>query len=728
MSLRRVTCSPGKIFNPITERCILATSPAGKRIDRSLYTALPILKSCPEEDEVFDPVSGRCIKDDTQFGRIIRAIIHHGESGGGEFYCSENKIFNPDSEMCVKVSGAVGRAMLGVNNCYVYPERDPNRIFTPTPAQVAIRDYFINELLPNPDLRGLLLFWGLGSGKTCTSAICIDAYLNTMGPEVVEQITYPSIPGLPTPPSREIRRPRRIYIITPGSLRENYLSEYCRFCGIDRDRVSQHFYFVTYNYSRAIEYAKFPSVRDLEDSLIVIDEFHNVSRGYLNGGPVMTPLVERLLQTQRSRFLLLTGTPVVGKVEELYITSKFLRPSAFSSLEEFQSYFNLRIPGVPRPYPDFYEKLYGVISYNYPQYTDPSEFPRAYEIPVYAIMSEGQYDEYFPIRQEERKARPPSPSLKYRDPERYTDLSTFYFMSTTMVRSRQRCNMLYPDINDIHTLVNAGQATREKAPADHLVEDVRTRSGKIGWIPRSFLLDRDNLLYYMPKFLQILRIIDRVPGKHVVYSEFKARYGVYMIDALLRTYRIRTLMFTGDQDDRKRRWVLEQFNGADNIDGSKFRVLLITDAGAEGQSFLEVRGLHIVEQYVNSFAIQQVKGRVIRLRSHIRLPPDQRTVNVYYYFAVTPGPAVKTQPGPQTFAERVLTDVPPERWTSDYESYFRAVSSEIGLGPTLETLQCYPLVPSVENFEESFNACYPPQALEEAERERQMETGIEEEE
>ena len=59
----------------------------------------------------------------------------------------------------------------------------------------------------------------------------------------------------------------------------------------------------------------------------------------------------------------------------------------------------------------------------------------------------------------------------------------------------------------------------------------------------------------------------------------------------------------------------------------------ITSAGAEGISLRNVRQVHIMEPYWNMVRIDQVKGRAVRICSHMDLPPEERNVEIYTYIS-----------------------------------------------------------------------------------------------
>ncbi len=70
-----------------------------------------------------------------------------------------------------------------------------------------------------------------------------------------------------------------------------------------------------------------------------------------------------------------------------------------------------------------------------------------------------------------------------------------------------------------------------------------------------------------------------------------------------------------------------------NIRGEVCALIGITAAGAEGISLKNTRSVHIMEPYWNSVRTDQVKGRAVRICSHMDLPLARRNVYVYTYCA-----------------------------------------------------------------------------------------------
>jgi len=69
-----------------------------------------------------------------------------------------------------------------------------------------------------------------------------------------------------------------------------------------------------------------------------------------------------------------------------------------------------------------------------------------------------------------------------------------------------------------------------------------------------------------------------------------------------------------------------------NLRGKLIKTIMITRAGAEGISLLNVRQVHLMEPYWNNIRIDQVIGRARRLKSHMDLPLEERNIEVFKYY------------------------------------------------------------------------------------------------
>jgi len=187
---------------------------------------------------------------------------------------------------------------------------------------------------------------------------------------------------------------------------------------------------------------------------------------------------------------------------------------------------------------------------------------------------------------------------------------------------------------------------------------------------------------YSPKYVAMLERIGAAPGSSLVYSAFLNLEGIGLFRVAMKNNgyapidmaliggqlaftpeteaslrqgpgkQPRFLTFSGAEDEQVRAAALSIFNAqfsdlpesmakiltesgyTDNKVGELCRVFCITSAGAEGLSLRNVRAVHIMEPYWNEVRVRQVKGRAIRIGSHLDLAPADRNVSIYTYVSV----------------------------------------------------------------------------------------------
>jgi hypothetical protein len=216
--------------------------------------------------------------------------------------------------------------------------------------------------------------------------------------------------------------------------------------------------------------------------------------------------------------------------------------------------------------------------------------------------------------------------------------------------------------------------------------------------------DTKRLAKYSPKYAEILKRILTAPGSSLVYSQFLDMEGIGIFSLVLQANGFHpieivkdpatgTMVFTqasidniklgkglnrfltftgasGKDNTEIRIMALKVFNAkydnesfvelppqmsqvlveagyTGNVDGSLCRAFCITAAGAEGLSLKNVRRVHIMEPFWNHVRTDQVKGRAVRICSHIDLDLADRNVEVYTYCSVfddgVTGDAVKIE-------------------------------------------------------------------------------------
>lgn len=199
------------------------------------------------------------------------------------------------------------------------------------------------------------------------------------------------------------------------------------------------------------------------------------------------------------------------------------------------------------------------------------------------------------------------------------------------------------------------------------IRDLKVSSG-------SFLIPEE-LATYSPKFLHLLEnILDKKHiGLHLIYSQFRTLEGIGIIKLILEAngfsqFKIKKssnddwtidmsaeeqerpcfALYTGTESAEEKEIVRNIFNSkwknvpksiteqlstrfTNNMYGEVIKILMITASGAEGINLRNVRYVHITEPYWHPVRTEQIIGRARRICSHVDLPEELRTVDVFLY-------------------------------------------------------------------------------------------------
>ena len=474
----------------------------------------------------------------------------------------------------------------GIYTDFKCPKFHKNK-FTPQAHQQFVKDFFVNS-----PYKGMLLFHKLGSGKTCSSIFVSDILL-------------------------EMKQIQKVFVFTPGSLRQGWINEYCGVCGKDPELLKKYT-FVTYNYGVGSKLLK----ENMDNSLIIIDEVHNFINGIKNESKTAMEIYKNILRAENSKILALSGTPIYNNIYEWTILGNMLKPGFFpTDKTQFLDLFKKSNDGTLTPYrPEaFKNALKGIVSF----YKGASEldYPKVIEEPIVKVkMHEFQEASYWSYQDSEDTILRfgfPKLHLKFSNLEKNNKQKLAYTIAVKHILTRKASNCYYPpNVADKKDLLEPNGWISRKQFGFHALEEI-----------------------YSPKIAAVYKnILDNFNSKHMVFTFFKEKSGVYLMDSLLKMCGVKTAVFSGDLSDKKREKLLKEYNSIDNINGQKIKVLFLTDAGVEGISLLETGHVHILESDRRENKIQQAIGRAVRYKSHSRMKPEDRIVHIWRYWSVSKYP------------------------------------------------------------------------------------------
>jgi hypothetical protein len=458
-----------------------------------------------------------------------------------------------------------------------------------------------------------------------------------------------------------------------------------------------------------------------DNSLIIIDEAHKFIRTISNESQISITLYNYLLNSNNSKFLLLSGTPIVNKVDEIIYLLNLLRgpiityninkkltniDNAYLKYIDFFDSNNKSSSITLLPYgyirdptnnnfiikqkwinnntdilnnifknenykiktyytfPTNKKDIDNLLLYNNESFDNEdlikrrimglisfvdydknkSNFPTQYPMKkIYIDMSDLQFNRFMKMREDEDKIEE---VMKKKNKNNINIENQGVFKAF----SRLTCNLAFPENIDrqfpkdlrLIKKLNGEDINNNKDYIKH-ISDIKTQF-------KSTNFTEEELNQISPKFIKIIKDINNLPGKILVYTQFRELEGVglftdflnkygyseallnknnKLIDDNITTYK-RYCVF--DLDKEKANQQIKYFNNIkNNLNGENIKILIITESGSEGISLKAVRNVLIIEPHWNTSIIKQVIGRAVRNNSHIDLPPDERTVNSYMY-------------------------------------------------------------------------------------------------
>ncbi len=573
-------------------------------------------------------------------------------------------------------------------------------IYQPLIHQKFIKAFF-NTKHP---YQSILLYHGLGTGKTCTSLFNYDTLFN-------------------------MDKNWSVYILIKKSLIGTWKTAFETCVNVNAVSNIKFVIYDAYNVSEKFD-TMLSEDKPGTNQLFIVDEVHNFISNTVNNihhakHRTRTPAlsVYRRIQKQlkankKNRLMAITATPAINHPYELAILFNLLHANLFpENFEEFSDIFIDPSGGLLRENRNVFQrrildKVSFVMPSNQDAFAQRIDFP-----PILIPMSSYQQKYYLKYNAQEKKRKEWLGDTKYGE-------------GTFNIYTRQACNFVFPEMNERYN------ADSRRAPGTKLnseivnqlsikqKEDIVRSNNLInkfdGKIKKLSADDKKKLklndkmmkvfIQYLKKYwdniekesstsiskdikqlingasklknpkmhhkyvedfisskltsekLKSMAICSRKmthialmccisKGVTVVYSCWVRGEGLQIFELYLENLQmvlgelndnkisnpsngsLRYLKFTGELDTKKRFQAQKLVNDESNLRGDHIKIILISEAGAEGISIMNCREIHLLEPYWHEVRSQQVIGRGIRQDSHKLLPKEDRNVAIYRYLS-----------------------------------------------------------------------------------------------
>ena len=518
--------------------------------------------------------------------------------------------------------------------------------------------------------RSILLFHGVGVGKTCSSILIAENFSNIFE--------------------------KRTLIMLPSSLESNYRKELFDVSKVDFDNkmydscngqryldrivnwekltrtelhnrvnkmINDDYQFFGYlKIVNVVEKIKkkakdkfgtdkekidsyiFWNIRDIfSNRVIVIDEIHNIRLSSDLSMKKFPKTLETILTfSYNIRLVLLSATPMFNEPEEISWIMRFVYLA---------------------------DKEYKDVDYNIEFneneiLTSSSIKNLKYFAKNYVSYMRGYNPDDFPVRYyyESILSHPKKDMLSEEVID--TDIITQSSFKFAMVAMQGHQEAVYNSVrddksDDMQNVIQISNITypNEKYPKGKIgflqqfdVQDTKLLKVKYRENTNRFL-EYQNIKNYSAKIFSILQHIRESDGLIIVYSKYLYsgivplalalehmgyhKYNNNNISDFATKKKGSYIVITAENalsPDNERE--LAVFNAKENSEGKNIKIALINEIAAEGVTFKNVRELHILEPWYNMSKIEQIVGRGVRFRSHVDLPASHRNVCVFLYINI----------------------------------------------------------------------------------------------
>jgi len=557
------------------------------------------------------------------------------------------------------------------------PSKDKK--FQLLPHQVVLRNY----MNFNTPYNGVLVFHGLGSGKTCSSITIAESYRKSMS-DSNKSKTLVLVSG----DTIEANFRKEIHDIKKG-YNQCTFSDYINYNPYDKKSVQQSKVdnLIDKNYELE-HYQRLSNIvgskkkeltseefkkwikQTYSNRVFIIDEVHNLKLREKKGEVASTikrydAVMLILRHSKNMKLVLLSGTPMSHNAKEIVDILNLLLVNdgydPIKSKEIFDSSNNISSNG---------EKLLMKLSRGYISY----------------IIQENPFT--FPEKRYTKEALPISTFIE----KKFGLPKLFENINITKEFKVVPCPMGKEQRKNYISLLNLDPKKKENKKLLNIQNIIQLQLIKYDYRSKTNVYDIDfndfkesNIERLSSKFHKLLQNIKKSPGPIFIYSNYKEK-GIFMIASMLlknginifpsrkddktnplfspkfkskrsrplkrnqicaictnkmdgehKGHKFSPMLFDfiiGQTTEEVQTLIKSTFNDPSNAQGQRLKIIIGSSVLKEGVSFFRVRQLHVMEPWHNKSRLDQVVGRGLRHCSHKDLKPEDRNIELFMYCSV----------------------------------------------------------------------------------------------
>lgn len=510
----------------------------------------------------------------------------------------------------------------------------------------------------NTTNKALLLFHGVGVGKTC-SAIHIAQNMNMKRADMKRTIVItPKL--LASNFKKELFDKSRIDNSCLGNFHVKNVPNFEKLSKKQLEKEAQLSIKSSYEFYGYLEFSNEVSRNKKKDTyekyiqdtysnrLIIVDEVHNIRVSTSEDSKKLPGILEDIYRyASNVRILFLSATPMYNEYDEIiWMMRLFLKDPNIQSADIFDKNNEIK--------KDF-KKMLVNFSQNYVSFMrgeNPIDFParllpsvnndenvlKKEDYPDLDVYNEEMPDTDFGEMEIIASHFSPEQLSAYKTiPYKSKNKEENEYESADVQKRIQLANIYYPS-KDI-VVGKAGLKT-----LFHIDDNGRfkLKQNKID------IFSRSNISRYSPKINTIIQYIKSSTGIVIVYSKYIYSGLIPLVLALesegynrfeepnLWKNKSETkgnyILLTGDKLYSKNNdKYITMSKSPSNKNGDQIKIILMSAVATEGVDFKNVREIHILEPWYNMSQIEQITGRGVRKNSHIDLIESKRNTTIYLH-------------------------------------------------------------------------------------------------